>query len=120
MGIVAILSFHVHMAASRYAFCHTGLLFSDIQCGVVAPVDGVGDGGDPCGVADDPDEGRGVAEFVYDPASGPLAQGANESCYKAADEAMAGVNPVGDCLFFRTVIPEISGKIIGNHVFYNP
>ncbi len=49
-----------------------------------------------------------------------LAQGANESCYNAADEAMAGVNPVGDCLFFRTVIPEISGKIIGNHVFYNP
>ncbi len=49
-----------------------------------------------------------------------LAQGANESCYNAADEALAGSNPIGDCLFFRTVIPEISGKIIGNHVFYNP
>ncbi len=49
-----------------------------------------------------------------------LAQGATESCYKAADEAMAGSNPIGDCLFFRTVIPEISGQIIGGHVFYNP
>jgi len=49
-----------------------------------------------------------------------LAQGANDDCYQAADEVMSGVNNIGDCLFFRTVIPEISGTIIGNHVFYNP
>ena len=47
-----------------------------------------------------------------------LSLGANESCYRAADEAMAGVSPVGNCLFFRTVIPEIKGQIIGGHVFY--
>ena len=52
--------------------------------------------------------------------SARLAQGANDSCYRAADEAMSGSKPIGDCLFFRTVIPEISGQIIGNHVFYNP
>ena len=55
-------------------------------------------------------------------ASGRLATrislGANDSCYRAADEAMAGVSPVGNCLFFRTVIPEINGQIIGGHVFY--
>lgn len=49
-----------------------------------------------------------------------LAQGANDSCYKAADAALSGHTPVGDCLFFRTIIPEIKGQIIGNHVFYNP
>ncbi len=47
-----------------------------------------------------------------------LSLGANDSCYRAADEAMAGVSPVGNCLFFRTVIPEIKGQIIGGHVFY--
>lgn len=49
-----------------------------------------------------------------------LAQGANDSCYKAADAALEGHSPVGNCLFFRTVIPEIHGQVIGNHVFYNP
>ena len=49
-----------------------------------------------------------------------LAQGANDSCYRAADAALEGNSPVGNCLFFRTVIPEIKGQIIGNHVFYNP
>ena len=49
-----------------------------------------------------------------------LAQGANQSCYDAADAALAGEQPVGDCLFFRTVIPQIKGQIIGGHVFYNP
>lgn len=57
-------------------------------------------------------------------ASGRLAarlmQGANDSCYRAADAALAGNTPVGDCLFFRTIIPQIKGQIIGNHVFYNP
>lgn len=47
-----------------------------------------------------------------------LTLGATESCYRAADEAMAGVQPVGNCLFFRTVIPQINGTIIGGHVFY--
>ena len=47
-----------------------------------------------------------------------LSLGATESCYRAADEAMAGVQPVGNCLFFRTVIPQIKGTVIGGHVFY--
>jgi spore germination cell wall hydrolase CwlJ-like protein len=47
-----------------------------------------------------------------------LSLGATESCYRAADEAMAGVQPVGNCLFFRTVIPQIQGIVIGGHVFY--
>ena len=47
-----------------------------------------------------------------------LSLGATEACYKAADEAMAGVQPVGNCLFFRTVIPQIKGTVIGGHVFY--
>ena len=47
-----------------------------------------------------------------------LALGASSSCYQAADEAMSGATPVGNCLYFRTVIPEINGTIIGGHVFY--
>lgn len=47
-----------------------------------------------------------------------LSLGATESCYRAADEAMAGAQPVGNCLFFRTVIPQIQGTVIGGHVFY--
>ena len=47
-----------------------------------------------------------------------LALGATSSCYQAADEAMRGATPVGNCLYFRTVIPEINGTIIGDHVFY--
>lgn len=47
-----------------------------------------------------------------------LAEGANESCYKAADEVLAGANNIGKCLFFRTVVPGIKGTIIGHHVFY--
>lgn len=47
-----------------------------------------------------------------------LSLGANEQCYRAADEAMSGATPVGNCLYFRTVIPEINGQIIGAHVFY--
>ncbi|MBQ7565236.1 MAG: cell wall hydrolase [Lachnospiraceae bacterium] len=55
-------------------------------------------------------------------ASGRLATrltlGATESCYRAADEAMSGVTPVGNCLYFRRATPQINGQIIGNHVFY--
>ena len=47
-----------------------------------------------------------------------LSLGATESCYRAADEAMAGAQPVGNCLYFRTKIPQIQGIIIGGHVFY--
>ncbi|MCR4739930.1 MAG: cell wall hydrolase [Lachnospiraceae bacterium] len=47
-----------------------------------------------------------------------LSLGANAQCYQAADEAMSGSTPVGNCLYFRTVIPEINGQIIGGHVFY--
>ncbi len=47
-----------------------------------------------------------------------LAEGANETCYKAADEVLAGANNIGKCLFFRTVVPGINGTIIGHHVFY--
>ncbi len=47
-----------------------------------------------------------------------LAEGANETCYKAADEVLAGANNIGKCLFFRTVVPGIKGTVIGHHVFY--
>lgn len=47
-----------------------------------------------------------------------LAQGATPACYSAADDAMKGSTPVGNCLYFRTIIPQINGQIIGDHVFY--
>lgn len=47
-----------------------------------------------------------------------LARGANESCYQAAQDAMAGASPVGNCLFFRTPIPGLTGMQIGGHIFY--
>lgn len=47
-----------------------------------------------------------------------LARGANESCYQAANDAMAGASPVGGCLFFRTPIPGLTGQQIGGHIFY--
>lgn len=47
-----------------------------------------------------------------------LARGANESCYQAAQDAMAGASPVGNCLFFRTPIPGLTGQQIGGHIFY--
>ena len=47
-----------------------------------------------------------------------LSLGANEECLRAADEAMSGVNNIGECLFFRTVVPGIKGTVIGHHVFY--
>ena len=43
---------------------------------------------------------------------------ATASCYRAADEAMAGYTNVGGCVFFRTPIPGLSGINIGGHVFY--
>ncbi len=44
---------------------------------------------------------------------------ATDSCYQAADAAMSGQTNVGDCLFFRTPIPEVTPKYtIGGHIFY--
>lgn len=43
---------------------------------------------------------------------------ATESCYRAADEAMAGVTNVGGCVYFRTPVEGLSGINIGGHVFY--
>ena len=47
-----------------------------------------------------------------------LSQGANAECRKAAEQAMNGANNIGECLFFRTIVPGIKGTIIGHHVFY--
>ena len=48
-----------------------------------------------------------------------LANGdATESCYQAADAAMGGATNVGNCVYFRTPIPGLSGINIGGHVFY--
>jgi hypothetical protein len=41
----------------------------------------------------------------------------NESCIKAAKEAISGVSNVGDMKYFRTVNGR-DGLVIGNHVFY--
>jgi len=43
---------------------------------------------------------------------------ATENCYRAAEEAMAGLNNVGNCVFFRTPIPGLTGISIGGHIFY--
>lgn len=48
-----------------------------------------------------------------------LAQGkATDSCYQAADAAMSGETNVGNCVFFRTPIPGLTGIQIGGHIFY--
>lgn len=46
------------------------------------------------------------------------ANKATPSCYKAADEAMAGLTNVGNCVFFRTPIEGLTGIAIGGHIFY--
>ena len=43
---------------------------------------------------------------------------ATASCYKAADEAMSGQTNVGNCVYFRTPIPGLTGIQIGGHIFY--
>lgn len=43
---------------------------------------------------------------------------ATDKCYRAADEAMAGITNVGNCVFFRTPIPGLTGIRIGGHIFY--
>lgn len=48
-----------------------------------------------------------------------LADGkASAACYQAADEAMKGYSNVGNCVYFRTPVPGLSGINIGGHVFY--
>ena len=48
-----------------------------------------------------------------------LADGkATAACYQAADEAMKGSSNVGNCVYFRTPVPGLSGINIGGHVFY--
>jgi uncharacterized protein YgiM (DUF1202 family) len=60
-------------------------------------------------------------QFV--PASGSRMQNlilngtTKESCIQAAQEAINGVSPVGDALYFRRVGSK-SGTVIGNHVFW--
>ena len=46
------------------------------------------------------------------------ANKANADCYRAADEAMSGATNVGNCVFFRTPIPGLTGISIGGHIFY--
>ena len=43
---------------------------------------------------------------------------ATPECYQAADEAMAGLTNVGNCVFFRTPIEGLTGISIGGHIFY--
>ncbi len=45
-----------------------------------------------------------------------LKQGANAECYRAAKDALNGVNPIGKCLFFNTGYGK--GFRIGGHQFY--
>ena len=48
-----------------------------------------------------------------------LADGkATAACYQAADEAMKGYSNVGNCVYFRTPVPGLTGINIGGHVFY--
>lgn len=48
-----------------------------------------------------------------------LAEGkATAACYQAADEAMKGYSNVGNCVYFRTPVPGLSGINIGGHIFY--
>lgn len=46
------------------------------------------------------------------------ANKATERCYRAADEAMAGANNIGSCVFFRTPVEGLTGIQIGGHIFY--
>lgn len=43
---------------------------------------------------------------------------ATAACYRAADEAMSGFTNVGQCVYFRTPIPGLTGIQIGGHIFY--
>lgn len=46
------------------------------------------------------------------------ADKATDSCYRAADQAMAGMTNVGSCVYFRTPVEGLTGISIGGHIFY--
>lgn len=46
------------------------------------------------------------------------ANKATDDCYRAADEALAGITNVGGCVYFRTPIEGLTGISIGGHIFY--
>jgi N-acetylmuramoyl-L-alanine amidase len=48
--------------------------------------------------------------------AGVLSEGARSDCYAAAQEALAGANPVGDCLYFNSGSGR--GIQIGNQHFF--
>ncbi len=43
---------------------------------------------------------------------------ATADCYRAAEEAMAGMSNVGNCVYFRTPVEGLTGISIGGHIFY--
>lgn len=43
---------------------------------------------------------------------------ATADCYRAAEEAMAGMSNVGNCVYFRTPVDGLTGISIGGHIFY--
>ena len=47
-----------------------------------------------------------------------LKRGIKDSCKKAAEDALAGKNNVGDCLSFRAASSGHAGTIIGDNVFF--
>ena len=51
-------------------------------------------------------------------ASALASDKANSECYAAADAAMSGTTNIGNCLYFRTPIPGLTGMQIGGHIFY--
>lgn len=46
------------------------------------------------------------------------ANKATDDCYRAADEALAGITNVGGCVYFRTPVEGLTGISIGGHIFY--
>lgn len=47
-----------------------------------------------------------------------IARGLKSSCIQAAQEALAGSDPIDGCVSFRPVRSGRSGIVIGNHVFF--
>lgn len=73
-----------------------------------------------------------IAEVIYAPGQFPgahngvldgvLASGPSESCMRAAQEALAGVNNIGDYYYFNGYVDTSSVgsyTVIGGHTFYN-
>lgn len=73
-----------------------------------------------------------IAEVIYAPGQFPgahngvldsvLASGPSESCMQAAQEALAGVNNIGDYYYFNGYVDTStvsSYTVIGGHTFYN-